>query len=167
MGDSGLILGLGRFPGKEMTTHSSILAWRIPRTKELYTVFISYMDLLLYIWYMCALSVTQLCPTLWDPMDWSPPGCSVHGILQARILEWVAIPFSRGSSQPRDQKYASYVSCIAGRFFTTNSTREGQSRYSGASSILFYIYWMDSAASPFFCSNHLEENSIHQTSHRL
>ena len=38
-----------------------------------------------------------------DPMDCSPPGSSVHGILQVRILEWVAVPFSRGSSQPRDQ----------------------------------------------------------------
>ena len=47
--------------------------------------------------------VTQLCPTLWDPMDCSPSGVSVHGIFQARILEWVAIPSSRGSSQPRDQ----------------------------------------------------------------
>ena len=42
--------------------------------------------------------VTQLCPTLCDPMDCSPPDSSVHRILQARILEWVAIPFSRGSS---------------------------------------------------------------------
>jgi len=54
--------------------------------------------------------------TLCDPMDCSPPGSSVHGLLQARILEWVAIPFSTGSSQPRDQ---TQVSCIAGRFFTT------------------------------------------------
>ena len=46
--------------------------------------------------------VAQSCPTLCDPMDCSPPGSSVHGILQARILEWVAFPFSRGSSQPRD-----------------------------------------------------------------
>ena len=45
----------------------------------------------------------QSCPTLCDPMDCSPPGSSVHGILQARILEWVAISSSRGSSQPRDQ----------------------------------------------------------------
>ena len=44
----------------------------------------------------------QLCPTLWDPMDYSPPGSSVHGLLQARILEWVAIPFSKGSSWPRN-----------------------------------------------------------------
>ena len=58
--------------------------------------------------------VTQSCLTLCDPMDCSPPG-SVHGILQARILEWVAISFSRGSSQPRDR---TQVSRIAGRFFT-------------------------------------------------
>ena len=46
--------------------------------------------------------VTQSCLTLCDPMDCHPPDCSVHGILQARIPEWVAIPFSRGSFQPRD-----------------------------------------------------------------
>ena len=51
-------------------------------------------------------------------MDCSPPGSSVHGILQARILEWVAMPFSRGSSQPRD---GTWISCIAGRFFTTET----------------------------------------------
>ena len=53
----------------------------------------------------------QTCPTLCDPMDYSLPGSSVQGILQARILEWVAISSSRGSSQPRDQTYISYVSC--------------------------------------------------------
>ena len=58
--------------------------------------------------------VAQLCPTFCDPMDCSPLGSFVHGILQARILEWVAISFSRGSSQPRDQ---TWVSCIAGRCF--------------------------------------------------
>ena len=46
--------------------------------------------------------VAQLCLTLCDPTDYSPPGSSVHGILQARILQWVAVFFSRGSSQPRD-----------------------------------------------------------------
>ena len=61
--------------------------------------------------------VTQSCPTLFNPMDCSLPGSSVHGILQARILEWVAVPFSRGSSQPRDR---TQVSHIAGRFFTTD-----------------------------------------------
>ena len=60
--------------------------------------------------------VTQSCPTLCYPMDYT-----VHGILQARILKWVAIPFSRGSSQPRDQ---SQVSCIAGGFFTSWATGE-------------------------------------------
>ena len=60
------------------------------------------------------------CPTLCDTMDCSPPGSSVHGILQARILEWVAIPFSRGYSRPwRDQ---TQVCCIAGRFFTVWAT---------------------------------------------
>ena len=61
---------------------------------------------------VCTL-VTQL--TLCDHMDCSPPGFSVHGTLQARIVDWNAIPFSRGTSQPRDQ---TLVSCITGRFFT-------------------------------------------------
>ena len=65
--------------------------------------------------------VAQLCPTLCDPMHFSPPGSSVHAILQARILEWVAVPFSRGSSQSRDQ---TQVSHIAGRFFTICITTE-------------------------------------------
>ena len=57
----------------------------------------------------------QTCPTLCDPMDYSLPGSSVQGILQARILEWVAISFSRVSSPPRDQ---TWVSSTAGRVFT-------------------------------------------------
>ena len=57
----------------------------------------------------------QSCPTLCDPMDYSPLGPSIHGILQARILEWVVIPFSRVSLQPKDW---TQVSRIAGRFFT-------------------------------------------------
>ena len=61
-------------------------------------------------------SLLQSSLTLWDPMDCDPPGSSVHGILQARILEWVAIPFFRGSSHPRDR---AQVSCTAGGFFTT------------------------------------------------
>ena len=64
--------------------------------------------------------VAQSCPTLWDPMDCSPPGSSVHGILQARMLEWVAIPFSRGSSQSRDW---TWVSHNASRVFTIWATR--------------------------------------------
>ena len=65
--------------------------------------------------------ITQSWPTLCDPMNCSPPGSSSHGILQARILEWVAIPFSRGSSQPRDRTPVSHT---AGRFFTVWATRE-------------------------------------------
>ena len=59
--------------------------------------------------------VAQSCLTLCDPMDCSLPGSSFHGILQARVLEWVAISFSRGSSQPRD---GTQVSRIPGRHFT-------------------------------------------------
>ena len=64
--------------------------------------------------------VAQLCPTVCDTMDCSPLGSSVHGILQARILEGVAIPFSTGSSRPRDW---THVSCTAGRFFTVWAIR--------------------------------------------
>ena len=58
----------------------------------------------------------------WDPMDCRPPGSSVHGILQAKTLERVTIPFSRGSSRPRDRSEV----CTAGRFFTVWATREAQ-----------------------------------------
>jgi len=68
--------------------------------------------------------VTQSCPTLSDPMDCSPPGSSVHGTLQARVLEWSAIAFSRGSSWPRGQ---TQVSSIVGRCFTLRATREALS----------------------------------------
>ena len=67
--------------------------------------------------------VAQSCSTLWDPMDCSHPGFSVYGILQARILEWIGIPFSR-FSWPRDW---TWVSCIADRLFTTWATKEAQS----------------------------------------
>ena len=65
--------------------------------------------------------VAQSCPTLCDPVDCSPPGSSVHGVLQARILEWVAISFSRGSSRPRNR---THVSRIAGRCFNLWATRD-------------------------------------------
>ena len=65
--------------------------------------------------------VAQSCPTLCNPMDCSLPGFSIHGILQARILEWVTISFSRGSSWPRDQ---TQVSRIAGRRFNLWATKE-------------------------------------------
>ena len=65
--------------------------------------------------------VAQSCQTPCSPMDSSLPGSSVHGILQARVLEWVTTPFPRGSSWPRNW---TWVSCIAGRFFTIWFTRE-------------------------------------------
>ena len=67
-------------------------------------------------------SIAQVLSCVWhfcDPMDYSPLGFSVHRIFQARILEWAAISFSRGSSPPRDQTHISCVSSLAGRFFTT------------------------------------------------
>ena len=64
--------------------------------------------------------ISQLYLTVWDLMDCSLPGCSVHGIFQARVLEWGAISFSRGPSWPRDR---TQVSCIVGRCFTVRATR--------------------------------------------
>ena len=84
-----------------------------------FLVIVMLTEYLLYLWKVKVL-VAQLCLTLCDPVDYKPPGSSVHEVLQARILEWVAIPFSRGSSWPRDQ---TQVSCIAGRFFTIWATR--------------------------------------------
>ena len=65
----------------------------------------------------------QSCPTLCDPIDCTPPGFSVCLNSQARILEWVAISSSRGSSQPRDQTFVSCVSCTAGGYFTSRKPR--------------------------------------------
>ena len=79
----------------------------------------------------CACSVAQLCPTLCNSMDCNPPGSSVHGISQARILEGAAISSCRWSSWPRDQTRAYCISCFAGRFFTTRATRQ----------VPFNFYW--------------------------
>ena len=73
--------------------------------------------------------VAQSCPTLCDPMNGSPSGSSIHGIFQARILEWAAISFFRGSSQTRDQ---TQVYCVAGRLFTVWATREAPK----------YMFWL-------------------------
>ena len=81
--------------------------------------------------------VSQSCLTLGNPVDCSPPGSSAHGILQARILEWAAIFFSRISSQPRDQ---TQVSCIAGRLFTIWATREALTLKALPNQTTVYIY---------------------------
>ena len=70
--------------------------------------------------------VSELCPTLCNSLDHSPPGSSVHRISQARILEWVAISSFRGSSPPRDR---TLISCLAGRFFTTEPPGSSQLSY--------------------------------------
>ena len=71
--------------------------------------------------WMCV--CVQSCPNLCDPIDYSPPGCSVHGIVQARMLEWVAISSCWGSSWSRDQNCISCIFCIAGRFFIAEPLR--------------------------------------------
>ena len=91
---------------------SIIFLGRLPH--PLSTLYLSY-TIFLHGTYHLLVKVTQLCLTLCNPMDYT-----VHGILQARILKWVAIPFSKRSSQPRDR---TQVSHIAGRFFTKWATR--------------------------------------------
>ena len=113
---------------KEMATHSSVLAWRIPGTGEpgglpsmgSRRVGHDWSDLAVAAWLVWML-VAQSCLTLCDPMDCTLPGFSVHGISQARTLEWVAFSYSRGFSWPRDRIW---VSCTADRFFTIWATME-------------------------------------------
>ena len=109
---------------KGKTTHSSILAWRIACKYTVHGVTKSQMWLSNFHFhffhfhmsvYVCVCSVTQSCPTLCDPMNCSLPGSSVHGILQERIMEWVAISSSRGSSWP----CLLSLLCWQGGFFTT------------------------------------------------
>ena len=73
---------------------------------------------------MCVCVCAQSCPTHCDSMNYSPPGFAVHGLLQARILKWIAISSSRGSSWPQDWALISCISCFAGGLFTTNATWE-------------------------------------------
>ena len=91
---------------------------------------------------MCGCSVTQSCPSLCDPMDCSPPGSFVHGVLQARVLEWVAMPSSGGCSLPRAQTHVSCISCI-GRWvlyhWTIWDSGWGQ-KY--CSQIICHNFWM-------------------------
>ena len=74
----------------------------------------------------------QSCPTLWDPMDGSPPGSSVRGILQARLLEWVAVPSSWGTPDPGIKPTSLISAALTGRLFTTSPTVD-------ALSLCFYI----------------------------
>ena len=78
----------------------------------------------LFFWILLCMQakLLQSCSTLCDPKDYSPRDSSLHGILQAGILEWVAMPFSRGYSQHRYQTHTSWDSSLAGRFFITRAT---------------------------------------------
>ena len=82
----------------------------------------------------------QSCPTLCDPMDYSPPGSSVHGVLQARILEWVARLSSRESCWPRDQTCVSYVLCIGSWVLTTSTTWEVCIHIQTHTRVYMYVY---------------------------
>ena len=110
-------------PSKKNPCKSSVFStWRVQTTSALFYALLH------------ACVVAQSCPALSNPMDCSPPSSSVHGILQTRILEWVAIPSSRGSSRPRDWTHVSCVSCTAGGFFTCWAIREA------ALCLLVHIY---------------------------
>ena len=123
-GDLGLAPGLGRCPG-EGNSHwlhysglencMDCLVHGVPKSRTWLSDFHSSFRIInIDIEHTCMhAKLLQLCPTLCNTMDCSLPGSSVHGILQARILEWVAMPAFRGSARPRDQTRVSYVSCIS------------------------------------------------------
>ena len=116
-----------------MVTHSSTIAWKTPwmeepgrlqfmgshRVRHDWVIELNWTNKCVCVC-VCVL-VAQSCLTLYDPMDCSRPCSCIHGILQARRVEWVVIPFSRGSSHSKDQ---TWVSCIAGGFFIIWATRE-------------------------------------------
>ena len=93
----------------------------------------------------------QLCLTLCDPMDCSLPGSSVHGISQARILEWVAISSSRESSWPKHRTHISCVSSIAGGFFTAEPS--GKKCISHEYLKISYVFTTEYMQFYFFCSD--------------
>ena len=159
-----------------MATNSSVLAWRIPGMAELGGLSSMGSHRVGHDWNnlereriypsfpftdVCACLVVQLHLTLCNPMDCSLPGSSVHGILHARILEWVAMPSFRGLSQPRDQ---TQVSHIAGGFFTVWATREGTLHWYF---ILIFLHWYSILISfgledkwPMFCFHSILKKPI-------
>ena len=99
-----------------------------------------------------ACSVTQFCLILCGPMDWSPPGSSVHGIFQARILEWAAISSSRGSSWPRNRIHISCVSCteLPGKPLFSSESPRLAANYLPI--FIEFVYYAASWNNIFFCS---------------
>ena len=109
---------------KQEATHSSILAWRIPWTEEYGRLQSMGLQRVRHDWVtntftlVVLMLVAQSYLTLWDHIDCSPSVSSVHGIPEAKILEWVAISSSQGFSRPRDWAWVSCVSCTPQRFLT-------------------------------------------------
>ena len=95
----------------------SLISFKVPNNSQV--LIFSFATLKLY---NTVLNIAQSCPTLYDPMDCSPPGSCVHWILQARILEWVAISSFRGFFWPRIESTSLASPALAGRFFTTVGT---------------------------------------------
>ena len=115
----------------------------------------------IYIYFLCVcvcVSVlAQSCLTLCNPMDCSPPGFSVHGILPTRTLEWVAISSSRGSFPPRDQTVSPTSPAMASRFFTTEPPRKPTCGYTNMyTSVCIFVCQLKKYAQPKSC----ELNSI-------
>ena len=108
-------------PAGKRKQHRQLIIWQIKRIDSTNLERVKLSKEVSFIYPAAAAQSLQSCPTQCDPMDHSPPDSSVHGILQARILEWAAIPFSRGSSWPRDRTQAFH---IASRFFTSWATWE-------------------------------------------
>ena len=111
-GEPGKMAGMGR---RKRRNWRLWLGRKVRRKKKSNTNGMIIKQYLTSFFLIFSVSVTQLCPTLSDPMDYSPPGSSGHRLLQVRILEWVAVSSFRGSFQPWD---CTWVSCIAGRFFS-------------------------------------------------
>ena len=106
----------------------------------------------LYIFVPLGSEVTQLCLTLCNPMDCSLPHFSVHGIFQARVLEWVDISFPRGSSQPRDR---TWVSCIVGRHFTIRAKKSAhKNKNKQTNKSLGLPLWLTGKESTCQCRKH-------------
>ena len=97
------------------------------------------------------IEVAQLCLTLCNPMDCSLSGSSVHGISQARVLEWIAISFSRGSSWPRNR---TWVSHIADRLFTVWATREAWKKYNVKINAFSNLTVLDALGGPILNQSH-------------
>ena len=125
-GDLGSVPGLWRFPGGGNGNPLQYSCLEHPMDRGVWwaTVHrVAKSQMWMSDWKKSESEVTQSCLTLCDPMDCSPPGSSTHGTFQARVLEWIAISFSRGSSQPRDR---TRVSCTVGRCFTVWATRKDE-----------------------------------------